>query len=633
MILGNNGTGKTTLLQAFNWCLYDNNFKLEDPEKILNSEIAKNLESRENADVQVAIEFKHLEREYLCYKTQRFTKGSNGIIIAGKPEQVISVTDDITGETYVVSPSLIKEIFPKDLSMYFLFDGERMQHLAENNRIGKKDLTLAVTNLLGLEVLKNTIKHLRNLISEYRKDLGSDNTGMTSKLQKEINYLEQIISKNEDLLEEAKERKNGIIEKKDEIDNIFRNFAPLTILQKDREYKEKLIKIKEDDNKKIKRNYFKKFGNIAPTLLLNSVYDKILVKLANTNLEEKAIIGINSEAIKEIINRGVCICNREVKENSIEYNSLLDLKRYLPPENFSVLIKSLMENIERYKNENNNFLQETTITHLEYHKNIKDIEDLKSEVNGLTEEINKFGNVDMIKLNNERQKVTKEYDAILGEIGGIEQGLRTDKGQLDIRNKALDKLAATNKNNNSVIFRMELCQNMIDKLENRYKTKEKIIREDLQSKASKLLGDIMHSNKKILIEDDYNFSVSDEFGTEVLSEGEKIVTSFAFVGALITVAKETFEKSIQNEKTDENETNDNNFTLVMDAPFAKLDIEHRKKVIQYIPNLTDQIILFTADSQWSEDQTSMISKRIGKRYYLAGEVSGITNIKEVSDDI
>ena len=130
---------------------------------------------------------------------------------------------------------------------------------------------------------------------------------------------------------------------------------------------------------------------------------------------------------------------------------------------------------------------------------------------------------------------------------------------------------------------------------------------------------MLNSNKSITIGSDYNFEVSDQYRTTTLSEGEKIVTSFAFVGSIISVAKRVIE-------TDD----DSKFTLVMDAPFAKLDMTHRRNVTESIPKLTDQIILLSADSQWDDVVRSAIEPKIGKIYEIKYIKSGMSEIVEGS---
>ena len=80
--------------------------------------------------------------------------------------------------------------------------------------------------------------------------------------------------------------------------------------------------------------------------------------------------------------------------------------------------------------------------------------------------------------------------------------------------------------NESVQFKVDVCEKLINDMSLRLSKKEKEVKADLQEKTSELLSKMLNSDKTISIEDDYNFNVTDEYKTTTLSEGEKIVSAF-----------------------------------------------------------------------------------------------------------
>ena len=54
----------------------------------------------------------------------------------------------------------------------------------------------------------------------------------------------------------------------------------------------------------------------------------------------------------------------------------------------------------------------------------------------------------------------------------------------------------------------------------------------------------------------------------------------------------------------------------MDAPFAKLSKSHRKNVAKLLPNITEQFILITVDSQYEWDIENTLRYKIGLEYEL-----------------
>ena len=183
---------------------------------------------------------------------------------------------------------------------------------------------------------------------------------------------------------------------------------------------------------------------------------------------------------------------------------------------------------------------------------------------------------------------------------------------------------------------MEVCDALILEISKRLEKKEAEVKEKLQQHASILLSKMLHSNKIIEIFDDYTFAVYDEFGNPILSEGERIVVSFAFVSALIKAAKEILvykDNEADGDESHKTEEEDKVFTLVMDAPFAKLDIDNSEGISTVIPSLTDQIILFTVNKQWEGTIEKCLIDKVGLMYQMKKDkdISGITKIEKMEE--
>ena len=77
---------------------------------------------------------------------------------------------------YVVNTYSEEELYriiPEDLSTYFFFDGERIENMSKSNREGKRDLNLAIRNILGLDVVSNAKKHLVRVETELEKEFSN----------------------------------------------------------------------------------------------------------------------------------------------------------------------------------------------------------------------------------------------------------------------------------------------------------------------------------------------------------------------------------------------------------------------------------------------------------------------------
>ena len=84
IIIGENGTGKTTFAQAFFWCLYG---ETEFSDKnMLNKVVASELRPGQEAKVQVVLKLKHGDVDYTLIREQIYRKDSSNRI---KPDNTV----------------------------------------------------------------------------------------------------------------------------------------------------------------------------------------------------------------------------------------------------------------------------------------------------------------------------------------------------------------------------------------------------------------------------------------------------------------------------------------------------------------------------------------------------------------
>ncbi len=612
VIIGNNGAGKTTLLQAFNWCLYGQ-VKLEHPEELITKEIISKIGIGEKERVEVSLEFEHLNKIYTCRSFIDYIRNSNGNIQKLDEDRIFTISDSETGETRKTTQNAIREIFPSDLSTYFLFDGERMQDLVDNQRIGKKDLSNAVKNLLGLDVLENAKYHLSKAKKEFETEFVSDSSSRLSQINEELKLIDERIEE-ESLNKEKYENELIELEKKQsKVNEILKSNAGLKELQNKRiEYAKMMERIESDIERK-KTDIFKTFGTASVSYFLGSTFDILREKIKKSDLSDKAIEGINANAINHILKSGECICGCNLNNNPTAIAKLEKLRSYLPPESYSILLKGLEVNMNHAIDNNSKYYENFNRMYDEYNNLINQKDIYTNKINDNEKLIADVGDRDLSKYND-------EYIQLRNLIASKNQAIGSCKNQIDVlkqtqrnREDERSRITVSSNINDAVQFKVDICEKLINEMTTRLNKKEKEVKNDLQDKTSELLSKMLNSDKTIFIEDDYNFNVADEYKTTTLSEGEKIVTSFAFVGSIISIAKEFISK----EKNDSlGISDDDRFTLVMDAPFAKLDLSHRQNVTSLIPTLTDQIILFSADSQWDGVVEDALKGRIGLMYNI-----------------
>lgn len=162
IILGENGAGKTTFAQAFQWCLYGAT-EFKDP-IVLNKKVSMEMRPSEERYVSVKLDLIHKNRPYTIKREQKYTTNSNGELNTPNSTVLSMEYKANDGQQEFVKEDeielIIKEILPKDLSKYFFFDGERINNMSKEINVGKsEEFAEAVRRLLGLAAFSNALNH------------------------------------------------------------------------------------------------------------------------------------------------------------------------------------------------------------------------------------------------------------------------------------------------------------------------------------------------------------------------------------------------------------------------------------------------------------------------------------------
>ena len=140
IILGDNTFGKTTLLQAFNWCFYGIAMFDQNPDNLLNLEVASEMLNGDTRIVEVEVTVIHDGAEYIITRTQRYTMNNGKVRSEASPQTKVSYKQS-DGQTESVKAvqvkNVINNILPQDLSTYFFFDTERVNSISTRHDVAE----------------------------------------------------------------------------------------------------------------------------------------------------------------------------------------------------------------------------------------------------------------------------------------------------------------------------------------------------------------------------------------------------------------------------------------------------------------------------------------------------------------
>lgn len=629
LVQGDNTSGKTTLLQAFLYCLYGKaNFKSKDA--LMNTIVANEMiYSGLPNEVKVSIELKHHGEFYHITRKQRYSVKKNEVRAddSGVLEMSFKQPD---GQYRMLKPyeveGKIEEILPVELSSYFIYDTERFGNITT-----KSDVTESVKGILGLTVLENTLNHLGK---DTQKDtvLGRLNSSLNFKgdkeasdalvkMQKAEEKKEQIIIRQKDQTKQLEHYQNQKIK----LEDTLRDLAASAKLQKDRDKKQRELAYEQSFLSDSKESYLKNFQSGTHIYLAIPLMKKALSELKTAQVDDKGIKDMNANSIKDIIERGKCVCGTEIVKGNEAYEYLLDEINFLPPESIGNIIRGFKEKTEIQMNSVKNY-------YFNLETGYKTILQRKSKVNEMIDEIDAIKE----KLKNQPSvaNLQQELNDTENKISKIENLLKDLEKQLweldqaiESSKKVYSNNISTSKKNKEILEYMAYATKIKDWIQNRYDLREGEIKEKLESKVNEYFSQIYHGKRKVKVDDKYRVTLittsdNQDFITDE-SQGLETVKNFSFISGLVDLAKEKL-----NDETNSVEKDAEDYPLILDAPFSNADERHVENISKVLPQVASQLILIVMAKDWNYAEDSMGAK-VGKRYFLNKKSEVYTEIEEV----
>ena len=223
IIQGNNEVGKTTIMNAITWCLYNKEYyKLEGKKPKWNSFVADELETGEEDFVEVSLIMEDESKNIVTFKrVLNFFKNDKGNVIKGTSSFEITEDDGKNTNQFLSTETYLNKHLPLKLRKYFLFNGEQLENFFNLGKSG--NITDSVDQLSQLNLLKRLVKHLGS-IENTHISRGDKLAPKLTKIRKDIKKQEELCKNNSDkkiqLEKDKKEYSDEIIDLENQISSI-----------------------------------------------------------------------------------------------------------------------------------------------------------------------------------------------------------------------------------------------------------------------------------------------------------------------------------------------------------------------------------------------------------------------------
>lgn len=608
LIHGENNGGKTALLNALRWCLYEETTEnLLDPKNLLN----KHAESQGKNTFSVSIQLEHENRLLDVRRIQDKNNGSSNL-------HVYEIIDGCYAEKAEENPNtLINTFLPKEMSQYFFYQGEGTGTLSSQNDFSHiKD---AIEKVLGLTVAKTTLRHLSAVKSSYQKDLK----------QYDTNNEIDILLTNKDNLASSLERDKMLLEKiqrelevaEKEYENQIGKLARFdkTTIDEQLKLRKQKTELLSDYERQYKQFMSEKISK-TPDWALRTFSQKLAsfdVSAINTEELNKSLrYTVDRQLLREIVHNNECICGTHIEKDSSAARLLEELgKHAVDPD-----LKHRWVRATKLQQR----LSSQQLPKASMEKLLANIDDYEVGMQELEHSIKELSftivesDIDDIKIIERAKDLAKsQCDRLKGQIPQLEQNIR--KKDIDIKeiDRRVSSLSSTQPKAQKIRNLILATDKIIELYEEAMNSSQKGVEQLLLKKMQSLFSQVAFNGYTVQKDTSgksgsFTWAIVDNKGKRAAAgNGYQAMLAISFIVALIEFSK------VRAYNKQHLLTHGTIAPFIADSILAFIGPDNGRELVRYIAEKVEQSIFLFSQAQWTETHTDKgIRHKIGKEYNL-----------------
>lgn len=632
LIWGDNGHGKTTLLNLFRYALFGRfQYRHETVDDILK---LVNREGRKSGkyDFKVVLRMLHDGKKYEL--TRQYSVRAGVTVPSKNDDYVRDVFLKVDGHFPANNEHELAMIMPEEVSRFFLFDGELLQEYEElvkdETSVGEK-IKKSIESILGVPILTNAANDTSFVLEEYRKE----QTKAAQANNKTVKYAAQIESETAKKDEQTKELARLQAEYKEaqnlraKLEDEGKQNEHLRELIQRMEYLESDIAVKEATRDRLLQSIVVATKDVwryvigkQTSEILSQVKSELSGLYQKYNTHESAARLISY--IQHIVETHHCeCCDQDVDEAHV---SALKKRLDEEPGEFGGLSPEETERMKvlQIRQVSLESMQSATDAQVlkVYEDQLADllvqIDDAKGKFKDLRDEISRYGNV------SDLTAAAKENAQSLGKcfskIENFKEGIQATKDKIQEANNALANLeekvrqaGTSDADLNLAVQKVNICAALHQLFNNGIAAYCDKLKTEVERDATKLFCNISSDPDytALKINDNYGLSIQHRSG-EIIpfrSAGFEHIVALSLIGALHKNAPLSGP-------------------IIMDSPFGRLDPTHKQNITKALPLMSDQIILLAyTDEIDGQTARKVLGSTLKKEYRLRKHGSFHTEIE------
>ena len=619
LIFGNNMRGKTSILNAIRWCLYGvalaRSARRITKVDLINSEAAR----ENNYLMSVSLNFEHENKKYKLSRKIEFLDETRKPHLDLDFDETVGLTIDgqvIPADQIEHEISLIMS---EAVSRFFLFDGELLQEyeeLLDASSKHSREIIESIEAILGVPALVNARSDIQfeldraidtqatfAMNDDRAKKIGED----TARLNKKLRSVEEDIEENKSTKDEqnkkieelriylestehALARKNDLSKLENEesrinndIDRLKENTRKLLksawidMLAKSVVSENNLLKHKKDSFRKLKDDYTGLAYQID--VAEKSLSESKTCKTCGQKLPEAVALSLE-EKIREL----------KFKKSKISFCPS-ELKR------IEELVEGLSEIQGMSEGESSRIVDnDSSISAYQVR-----LHSFREEMKKIREEIQDF---DTAEIQNKRLQKT-HFEKLFWETGlkidELNKQVSEYKSEIEKNSKRISKISDDHGDLDRSNARVKVLTRLHSIFDGGVTELRSQLRDRVESNSTKTFQSLTTEKtySGLKINDSYGLSIMDQNSHEVRerSAGAEQVVALSLIDGL-------------------NKTSGKNAPVIMDTPFGRLDLHHRKNIMEFLPEMSDQVVLLVHEGELRNEDMKIFASRIGARFEI-----------------
>lgn len=600
---GENGAGKTNLLNAIHWCITGTfTPRFEDKSALVN----RAAHAEGSREVYVELTFGH---ENEIYRARRaFESGSNSL-------DVFKVK---SGNSSIISnpQGFLNKVVPASLVSWFFFDAEAIGSLSLS---GSAQFKEDLRRTLGFTVIDTLIIDLAECLQKKQRELTAQaNNRKLTDIQKELDNIAHVLP---DQIERKTALDRRISKLEGELTEVIKRLSNLpkaSEYQKQRSaygaQKERLVVAR----KNALRTVAELIGGAAPSIIINSLARSYEDQLIIKEKEGRLPSPFGDRLVKDLLQDELCICGRPLHEGSPERKTVADLMKVASTSELNRRIREVQWLITDVQLATENFPQNISKTRAEigaFDSQIGELEELIAEISKI------LGSIDDKEVRELEEKQHQLRGSIRSDTearGALVQTIKSNQEKQRDLNLRYESESRKTQVQGKLKEQVKKIEEILTYVSNSLKVQEVKTLKIFNFELNKILGKYLTKSYRAKIDpSNYAVKLLDELGQNVPhSTGEQQVLKFAFISTVIALAaRKTTEKiDWMVEPTIA--------PLVLDAPFSALDPEYQASVAENLAAQTTQLVLMVSTAAWQKQVQNALERYMGKEYLIVSHSAG-----------